>query len=50
MATEESSERNGILKAGYICGKTPMLTVMLRGKMSGAQTQTRLHVCKSHDK
>jgi len=50
LATEESSERNGTLKAGYVCGKTPMIAVMLRGKISGAQTQTHLHVCKNHDK
>jgi hypothetical protein len=36
LATEESSERNGTLKAGYICGKTPMIPAMLRGKISGA--------------
>lgn len=54
MATEESSERNGTLKAGYICGETPMMAAMLRGIISGAQkskhTQTHLHVCKSHYK
>jgi len=37
LAAEESSQRNGTLKAGYICGKTPMIAAMLRGKSNGAQ-------------
>jgi len=37
LAAEESSQRNGTLKAGYICCKTPVIAAMLRGKISGAQ-------------
>jgi hypothetical protein len=37
LAAEESSQRNETLKAGYICGKTPMTVAMVREKISGVQ-------------